>query len=96
MLVELTRIEGSQHGPLVAAQMMDVTVRVVAIRHFAVAQMALLLDNAHVLATAAHKNTMLEVGRWGTGKEGREYVGVGRIMEMAADYLTSQFDLTQL
>ncbi|XP_043205811.1 AP-3 complex subunit delta-1-like isoform X2 [Amphibalanus amphitrite] len=61
VLVELTRIEGSQHGPLVAAQMMDVTVRVVAIRHFAVAQMALLLDNAHVLATAAHKNTMLEV-----------------------------------
>ncbi|XP_037068745.1 AP-3 complex subunit delta-1-like [Pollicipes pollicipes] len=61
VLVELTRIEGSQHGPLVAAQMMDVTVRVQAIRHFAVAQMALLLENAHVLATAAHRNTMLEV-----------------------------------
>ena len=74
MLVELTRIEGSQHGPLVAAQMMDVTVRVVAIRHFAVAQMALLLDSAHVLATAAHKNTMLEVGR----REGREGICWGR------------------
>lgn len=61
MLVELTHTEGSQHGALVASQMLDVTVRVLAVRHFAVAQMALLLENVHVLASAAHHNTMLEV-----------------------------------
>lgn len=39
ILVELTRMEGTRHGKLIASQMLDVAVRVQAIRHFAVAQM---------------------------------------------------------
>ncbi|XP_039286547.1 AP-3 complex subunit delta-1 isoform X2 [Nilaparvata lugens] len=55
VLVELTRMEGTQHGPLVAAQMLDVAVRVPAIRAFATQQMALLLDNAHLLTQPGSK-----------------------------------------
>ena len=36
MLVQLTRVEGSRHGKLLASQMMDVTIRVKAIRPYAV------------------------------------------------------------
>ena len=43
VLVELTRMEGTSHGPLVASQMMDVSIRVESVRAFAVAQMALLV-----------------------------------------------------
>ncbi|KAF6201155.1 hypothetical protein GE061_005602 [Apolygus lucorum] len=50
VLVELTRMEGTQHGKLVASQMVDVAVRVQAIRSFTVAQMCLLLENSHLLA----------------------------------------------
>ena len=39
ILVELTRMEGTRHGKMIASQMLDVAVRVQAIRHFAVAQM---------------------------------------------------------
>ena len=39
ILVELTRMEGTRHGALIAAQMLDVAIRVNAIRHFAVSQM---------------------------------------------------------
>nr|CAD7255948.1 unnamed protein product [Timema shepardi] len=62
VLVELTRMEGSQHGCLVATQMLDVAIRVQAIRQFAVQQMALLLDNAHFLTSgSAQRSTMSEV-----------------------------------
>ncbi|BET02225.1 AP-3 complex subunit [Nesidiocoris tenuis] len=50
VLVELTRMEGTQHGKLVASQMVDVAVRVHAIRPFTVSQMCLLLENSHLLA----------------------------------------------
>ena len=43
VLVELTRMEGTSHGPLVASQMMDVSIRVESVRAFAVSQMALLV-----------------------------------------------------
>ena len=36
VLVQLTRVEGTRHGKLVASQMMDVTIRVKAIRSYAV------------------------------------------------------------
>lgn len=52
VLVELTRMEGGgrgRHGALIAAQMMDVAIRVETIRGFAVAQMALLIENSHLL-----------------------------------------------
>ena len=39
VLVELTRIEGTKHGRLIAAQMLDVAIRVQAVRAFVVAQM---------------------------------------------------------
>lgn len=39
ILVELTRMEGTRHGRLIASQMLDVAIRVQAIRSFAVSQM---------------------------------------------------------
>ena len=39
VLVELTRMEGTKHGKLIAEQMLDVAIRVQAIRPFAVTQM---------------------------------------------------------
>ncbi|XP_075228481.1 AP-3 complex subunit delta-1-like isoform X2 [Lycorma delicatula] len=55
VLVDLTRMEGTQHGPLVAAQMLDVAVRVQAIREFAVQKMAQLLEDAHILTQPGSK-----------------------------------------
>lgn len=39
ILVELTRIDGTKHGSMIASQMLDVAIRVQAIRSFAVSQM---------------------------------------------------------
>ena len=39
MLVELTRIEGTKHGRLIAGQLLDVAIRVQAVRAFVVVQM---------------------------------------------------------
>ena len=39
VLVELTRMEGTRHGRLIASQMLDVAIRVQAIRPFTVTQM---------------------------------------------------------
>uniref|UniRef100_A0A914HEH6 AP-3 complex subunit delta n=1 Tax=Globodera rostochiensis TaxID=31243 RepID=A0A914HEH6_GLORO len=49
VLVELTKVEGTKHGVLIAEQIQDVTVRVQSIRHFSVSQMALLVENAQPL-----------------------------------------------
>ena len=61
ILVELTHIEGTRHGQLIAAQMLDVAIRVEAIRRFAVTQMALLLENAHTLAGSSQRDGICEV-----------------------------------
>ncbi|XP_041476117.1 AP-3 complex subunit delta-1-like isoform X4 [Lytechinus variegatus] len=62
ILVELTRIEGTKHGHLIASQMLDVAIRVKAIRPFAARQMATLLENTHLLiGTAAQRNGICEV-----------------------------------
>ncbi|XP_056614470.1 AP-3 complex subunit delta-1 isoform X2 [Triplophysa dalaica] len=61
ILVELTRLEGTRHGHLIASQMLDVAIRVKAIRCFAVAQMATLLDNAHLLTGNTQRNGICEV-----------------------------------
>lgn len=63
MLVELTKVEGSQHGKLIAAQIQDVTVRVQSVRHFSVSQMALLIENAHLLLSgnSTQRNNICEV-----------------------------------
>lgn len=69
MLVDLTRMEGSQHGLLVASQMLDVATRVQAIRPFAVQQMALLIDNAHLLtAQSSTMSQVLYAAAWITGE----------------------------
>lgn len=60
MLVELTRMEGTKHGQLVATQLLDVAIRVQAIRKYAVQQSALLLENAGLL-TGQPRATMSEV-----------------------------------
>ena len=39
MLVELTKVEGTRHGRLLADQMLDVAIRVKTVRPFAVKQM---------------------------------------------------------
>ncbi|KAF2974535.1 hypothetical protein EK904_009370 [Melospiza melodia maxima] len=57
----LTRLEGTRHGHLIAAQMLDVAIRVKAIRKFAVSQMAMLLDNAHLIASNTQRNGICEV-----------------------------------
>ncbi|XP_054983980.1 AP-3 complex subunit delta-1 isoform X2 [Sorex araneus] len=61
VLVELTRLEGTRHGHLIAAQMLDVAIRVKAIRGFAVSQMSLLLDSAHLLTSSTQRNGICEV-----------------------------------
>lgn len=61
ILVELTRMEGTKHGKLIANQMLDVAIRVQAIRHFAVSQMAILLENTHILANNSQRNGICEV-----------------------------------
>ncbi|XP_029469769.1 AP-3 complex subunit delta-1 [Rhinatrema bivittatum] len=61
ILVELTRLEGTRHGHLIAAQMLDVAIRVKAIRKFAVSQMAMLLDNSHLLTSNTQRNGICEV-----------------------------------
>ncbi|XP_012500886.1 PREDICTED: AP-3 complex subunit delta-1 [Propithecus coquereli] len=61
ILVELTRLEGTRHGHLIAAQMLDVAIRVKAIRKFAVSQMSTLLDNAHLVASSTQRNGICEV-----------------------------------
>ena len=61
VLVELTRMEGTRHGRLIASQMQDVAIRVQAIRPFAVSQMAVLLENSHVLSANSQRNGICEV-----------------------------------
>ncbi|XP_075527426.1 adaptor-related protein complex 3, delta 1 subunit-like garnet isoform X2 [Dermacentor variabilis] len=61
VLVELTRIEGTKHGFTIASQMLDVAVRVQAVRAFSVSQMAVLLDNTHLLMGNGQRNSICEV-----------------------------------
>uniref|UniRef100_A0A0N5ATS8 AP-3 complex subunit delta n=1 Tax=Syphacia muris TaxID=451379 RepID=A0A0N5ATS8_9BILA len=63
VLVELTKVEGTNHGNAIAQQMQDVAVRVQSIRHFAVSQMALLLENAPLLLAGSeqHRSNIAEV-----------------------------------
>ncbi|CAF1217682.1 unnamed protein product [Adineta steineri] len=61
ILVELTRLEGTKHGNLIARQMLDVAVRVESIRPFACNQMAILLANAHVFIIGSSSTTVAEV-----------------------------------
>ena len=61
VLVELTKIKGTQHGRQLANQMMDVAIRVVAVRKFTIGQMSILLENSHLFAHNSHKNGICEI-----------------------------------
>ena len=61
VLVDLTRIEGTKHGQLIADQMLDVAIRVQSIRPFAVTQMALLIENYHLLVGNSRQNSAAQV-----------------------------------
>ena len=50
VLVELTRMEGTKHGKVIASQMLDVAIRVQAIRSFAVKQMVSFYISAGVVS----------------------------------------------
>merc|ERR1712106_1313663 len=63
VLVELSQMEGGGggHGKILAQQMMDVAIRVQAIRPFATQQMALLIDNSAVILSRGRRNSSAEV-----------------------------------
>uniref|UniRef100_A0A1B6DPB2 AP-3 complex subunit delta n=2 Tax=Clastoptera arizonana TaxID=38151 RepID=A0A1B6DPB2_9HEMI len=75
VLVDLTKMEGTQYGSLVATQMLDVAIRVQAIRNFAVQQMALLLENASLLTQPGSKMVdVLYAAAWICGEFANELV----------------------
>lgn len=61
VLVELTRIEGTKHGKMIASQMLDVAIRVQTVRPFIVTQMAILLENSHLFINNSQRNGICEV-----------------------------------
>ena len=65
VLVELSQLEGGggRHGAILAQQMMDVAIRVAAIRPFATQQMALLVENSAVIMAKGKRNSSAEVGK---------------------------------
>ncbi|CAI2347003.1 unnamed protein product [Caenorhabditis sp. 36 PRJEB53466] len=86
VLVELTKVEGTEHGAKIAEQIQDVTVRVESIRHFSVSQMALLVENAHVLlaGSAQQRSNMCEVllaAAWICGEYSRHVRSVHSVLE---------------
>ncbi|CAH8583737.1 unnamed protein product [Heterobilharzia americana] len=63
VLVELASIDGIRNGELLAAQLMDVAIRVPTVRAFCVEQMAILLDLSHSLTNGAKQNAIQETLR---------------------------------
>lgn len=61
VLVEMTRFEGTRHGKKIAAQMLDVAIRVKDARPFAVRQMATILENTHLFAGSSSQEGICEV-----------------------------------
>lgn len=61
MLVEMTKFEGTRHGKQIAAQMLDVTIRVKDVRPFAVRQMATILENTHLFVGTSQSEGICEV-----------------------------------
>ncbi|XP_074593253.1 adaptor-related protein complex 3, delta 1 subunit-like garnet [Brevipalpus obovatus] len=54
VLVELTRVEGgTDHGTLIAQQILDVAIRVESIREFVTKQMAILIENNHMFVNTS-------------------------------------------
>ncbi|KAK5983701.1 Garnet [Trichostrongylus colubriformis] len=86
VLVELTKVEGTKHGAKIAEQIQDVTVRVESIRHFSVSQMALLVENAHILlaGSAQQRSNICEVllaAAWICGEYSQHVRNVSSVLE---------------
>ncbi|RCN44283.1 adaptin region [Ancylostoma caninum] len=86
VLVELTKVEGTKHGAKIAEQIQDVTVRVESIRHFSVSQMALLVENAHILlaGSAQQRNNISEVllaAAWICGEYSQHVRNIPSVLE---------------
>ncbi|CAB3405361.1 unnamed protein product [Caenorhabditis bovis] len=86
VLVELTKVEGTKHGARIAEQIQDVTVRVESIRHFSVSQMALLVENAHILlaGSAQQRSNLCEVllaAAWICGEYSQHVRNVQSVLE---------------
>ena len=58
--MELTKLENTSHGRVLANQMLDVTIRVKTLRTFAVRQMTILIENIDKFAKS-EKNGICEV-----------------------------------
>lgn len=81
VLIQLSGVEGTKHGKLIANQMLDVAIRVKAVRNHAVPIFASLLGRTSLLTGASEKNTSCEVlfaASWVAG-EYAEYVMTSRI-----------------
>ncbi|KAK4468673.1 hypothetical protein MN116_007856 [Schistosoma mekongi] len=63
VLVELASIDGIRNGDLLAAQLMDVSIRVPTVRAFCVEQMAILLDLSQSLTSGGKQNAIHETLR---------------------------------
>eukprot|EP00794_Sanderia_malayensis_P007827 gene7827-8676_t len=60
-LVQLSNIENTKHGKLIAAQMLDVAIRVKAVRSYAVKTLSHLLDRIQLLSSGARRDGCSEV-----------------------------------
>ena len=61
ILIQLSEVEGTKHGKAIAKQMLDVAIRVKAIRPYVVPAFAQLLDKTSLLTTNYEKTTTCEV-----------------------------------
>ncbi|XP_057298672.1 AP-3 complex subunit delta-1-like isoform X2 [Hydractinia symbiolongicarpus] len=61
VLLQLSNVEGTKHGKLIANQMLDIAIRVKAIRKYAVPVFASLLGKTSLLTGNRDKNTSCEV-----------------------------------
>eukprot|EP00112_Aurelia_sp_Birch-Aquarium-sp1_P011804 Seg2482.5 transcript_id=Seg2482.5/GoldUCD/mRNA.D3Y31 product="AP-3 complex subunit delta-1" protein_id=Seg2482.5/GoldUCD/D3Y31 len=60
-LVQLSNVENTKHGKLIASQMLDVAIRVRAVRSYAVKTLSHLLDRINLLSSGARKDGTCEV-----------------------------------
>lgn len=79
-------MEGTKHGTLIAEQIQDVAVRVQSVRHFAVSQMVLLVQNAQLLlqGNAAKRQNMADVllaAAWICGEFGQHVNDVWALLD---------------
>ncbi|KAI2803527.1 hypothetical protein RDWZM_001526 [Blomia tropicalis] len=69
VLIELARVEGGTiHGTLIAQQILDVAIRVDAIRQFATEQMSILLENSSIFLNNSSVSEVLYAAAWICGE----------------------------